>query len=194
MVTPARELGALIAGGRARRLDGRPKGLLRVDGAPIIDRLADLLRTRCAALVVIGHPAGPYADRGLPVVPDRLDRGAPGGVHAALHHAAALGCHWVWTLACDLPHLDLAALTALAPHRSGRDAAIWRVDGHLQPLAACWHLRTRPTFDRLLADAAPGFRPIIDQLDVAIVDHPDPRRFADLDTPADCAAHGVTLD
>src|SRR3954464_14935174 len=44
--------GAIIAGGSASRLAGRPKGLEIVGGARIIDRVADVLRASCDRLLI----------------------------------------------------------------------------------------------------------------------------------------------
>lgn len=188
------ELCAIIAGGRARRLGGRPKGLIPVDGRPNIDRLAALLAPRAAETVLIADPHGPYATTAHPIIPDALPhRGAPGGVLTALRHAAAHGHTWIWTLACDLPRLDAATLEALVPHRDGHPAALYRAAGHLQPLAACWHITARPAFEAALATAAPGFAPILARLAPRILDAPDPTRLADIDTPADAAALGLPL-
>lgn len=193
-VSTATELCAIIAGGRARRLDGRPKGLIPVDGRPNIDRLAALLAPRATETVLIADPHGPYATARHPIIPDALPhRGAPGGVLTALRHARAHGHTWIWTLACDLPRLDAPTLEALVPHRPGHRAALYRAAGHLQPLAACWHVTALPAFEAALHDAAPGFAPLLAQLDPLILDAPDPTRFADIDTPADARALGLHL-
>lgn len=189
-------LGALIAGGRARRLGGRPKGLLRLDGEALIDRLAALLAARCDRVIIVGDPAGPYAGRGLPVIADRLDAGAPGGVHTALceaAEAAEAGDGWIWTLACDLPRLDGPTLDALWRRRAGH-AALYRAAGRLQPLAALWHTAARPTFAAAFAAGRPGFDPLVAALDAAIVEAADPAPFANANTPADCRALGLDPD
>lgn len=186
------ELCAIVAGGRAHRLGGRPKGLTLVDDRPNITRLAALLRPHCAETILIGDPHGPYAHLKIPTLPDDPPpRGTPGAVLTALRYATTRGHTWIWTLACDLPHLDAPTLLALIPHRLDHDAAIYRAATHLQPLAACWHARALPTFEAALATASPGFAPIIHALDAALIEAPDPTRFQDLDTPADYQALGL---
>src|SRR5215813_11755975 len=75
---------AIIAGGRARRLGGLPKGLLEFHGKPIIERLVELGRPFAETLLVTDDPQ-PYSAFGLRSVADLVPgRGAPGGVHSAL--------------------------------------------------------------------------------------------------------------
>lgn len=184
-------LGALIAGGKARRLDGRPKGLLAVGGLPMVDRLAGLLAELCDRVIVVGDPEGPYAGRGLPVVPDVLSGGAPAGVYTALGAAQRPG--WVYTLACDMPRLDRATLSRLWALRGGR-ATLFRAGGRLQPLAALWHTDAAPVFEAAFAEGRPGFGPLVEKLEPVIVEATSPQAFANLNTPEDAARLGIALD
>lgn len=181
--------GAIIAGGAARRMGGLPKGLLELDGEPVVARLRRVLAACCDHTLLVGDPAGPYAAPGLPVVPDVIpDRGAPGGVHAALSHA---GEGWVFVAAVDLPWLDVPTIEALAATRDGHDVAVYRADGYLQPLAAWWHVRALPALDRLLRAGNPGFAAVFTALDVAVVEAPDPRPLRNVNTPAEAAEAGL---
>src|SRR5512139_3143748 len=95
--------GALLAGGAAKRMGGGPKGLLRVAGEPLAARSVALFRRAFGRAIVVANDARPYADLGVPVVPDAIPgRGAPGGLHAAL---SAAGTPWVFAAGCDMPFL-----------------------------------------------------------------------------------------
>ncbi len=174
--------GALLAGGRARRLGGVAKGLIEVDGEAIAARLLRLLREVCEDVFVVGDPAGPYADLGVPVVADRVPgKGAPGGVHTALRTAAP---GWVCVLACDLPRFDRPTLDALRARAGAQDAVLARVDGRLQPTAGLWHTRAAPTIEALLP-TDPGFGRIVAALQVEVVEGLRAGAFFNLNTPAD---------
>ena len=113
---------ALLVGGAARRLGGRPKALLRVDGVPLLDRLTSLLEATVGPVTLIGDPQGPYAGRGTPIYPDVLPgRGAPGGLHAALSYAPS---GWVFVTAGDMPHLTAEIITTLIAHLGEQDAVL----------------------------------------------------------------------
>lgn len=183
-------LGALIAGGRARRMGGRAKGLIPIDGRPIIDRSAALLASFCDRVIVIGDPAGPYAGRALPVVADTIDAGAPGGVYTALRQCPAPG--WICALACDLPAIDRPTLDALWDRRGGA-ATLYVADGQRQPLAGFWHTDALAGFDAAFAVGRPGFGGILARLVAIEVPAPSAAPFANLNTPGDVSRLGLGL-
>lgn len=81
--------GVILAGGGATRYGGLPKGLERVGGERMIDRVAKALRAVTDDLLLIAND--PDAAGWLPdlrVAGDvRAGEGALGGLHAALTHA-----------------------------------------------------------------------------------------------------------
>ncbi len=180
--------GAILAGGLAKRMEGRAKGLLRKDGEPLAARIARVLDGACDEVFFVGDPFGPYANLGWPVLPDvQRRKGAPGGVHAALTHADP---GWVFVAACDLPNLDEATVLRLAEARRGHDVAIYRVDDRLQPVAAWWHTRTAPIIAALLGEN-PGFTTLLDALDVVVVDTVDAAPFLNVNTVEEAEALGL---
>ena len=175
---------AILAGGRARRMGGVAKGLTCVDGSPIIDRLIGMAPQLRARPVLVGDHADAYAGRGAPILPDVIaDRGPPGGVLTALEAAPG----WTAVVALDLPFLNAAFLLDLLDESADVDAILPTHAGRLQPLAGWWHPRALPALTRLLTDHAPGFSRIAEALTVRRVEHPDPRPFTNLNTPADVA-------
>jgi molybdopterin-guanine dinucleotide biosynthesis protein A len=188
--------GALVAGGRATRMGGAPKGLLRVNGEPIAARsLALFARLFGRALVVANDPA-PYAGLGAPVVPDVLaGRGAPGGLHAALRAAAT---PWVFAAGCDMPFLDAGAISFLAGRREGAEAVLVRAAGRLEPLHAFWSRACLGPLEALLAAGEPSLRElaaavrarIVDEAEYRAVD-PALRSLENANTPEDAARLGL---
>ncbi|HEX4601724.1 MAG TPA: NTP transferase domain-containing protein, partial [Gemmatimonadales bacterium] len=63
---------AVLAGGAARRYDGRPKGLLTLGGRRILDRVVDAVAAVAGEppLLVVNAPEGPTWRPDLCVVPD----------------------------------------------------------------------------------------------------------------------------
>jgi len=183
VIAPDLLTGAIVAGGHARRLGGLAKGLISVDGEPIMTRQLRLLGARCAATLVVGDPAGPYADLGAPVYPDQFPgRGPPGGVHTALVRAHT---PWVMVLGCDLPYITGAVLDGLRALGS-HDVCIYRADGRHQPLVSCWRRAVEPTLAAMLAAGSPGFAEIISKLDVRVIEAPG-AAFFNVNTPAELA-------
>ncbi len=155
--------GVILAGGRATRMGGGDKGLLRLAGRRLIDRVIDRLAPQCGPLSVSanGDPAR-LADLGLPILPDVLPEGVaplPGplaGVLAGLDWAASLGAPGIVTAAADTPFLpsDLVARLVAAAPTSGLVLAATRdTEGHLHrhPTFGLWPVALRHDLRAALA-------------------------------------------
>lgn len=103
--------GVILAGGGATRFGGAPKGLERVAGERIIDRVASALRPVTDDLLLVAN--APHADQWLPGVRTvrdlRAGAGALGGLHAALTHAGTS----ILLVAWDMPFVSSALLATL---------------------------------------------------------------------------------
>ena len=130
-----RILGAVLAGGRARRFGG-DKALALLHGRPLIEHAAEAVARHAAAVVICGRTHEPYA--GLADRP-RADMGPLGGLNAALHHAVEEGFGAVLTTGCDMPIFPDALAQALI----GEGAAI--VEG--QYLMGYWPSALAPKLD-----------------------------------------------
>lgn len=143
--------GVILAGGRATRMGGGDKGLLRVAGRRLLDHVIDRLAPQCAGLAISanGDPAR-LAEFGLPVLPDSLP-GHPGplaGVLAGLDWAAAQGAPAIVTAAADTPFLppDLVVRLRAAAGPAGLSlAASPDATGQLQrhPTFGLWPVALR---------------------------------------------------
>lgn len=104
-------LGAIFAGGQARRFGG-DKAAALAGGVPLIERVAAALGAQCDAVVVVGRDWA-----GLPRVEDRPAPGLGplGALSGALAHGAAQGFGEVLTSGCDLPDVPRDLAAALAP-------------------------------------------------------------------------------
>ena len=113
--------GVILAGGQATRYGRRPKGLERVGGARIVDRVANALRQSCDALLLVANDAA--ADSWLPgvraVTDVRPGLGALGGIHSALVRAGGP----VLVVAWDMPFVPAGLLAELRRLGEQADAA-----------------------------------------------------------------------
>lgn len=131
--------GVILAGGGATRYGGAAKGLERVGGVRVIDRVALALARAADPLLVIAND--PVADAWLPGVPVASDvrpgNGSLGGIHAALVRAGTP----VLVVAWDMPFVSSDLLQALrALGEGGGDAAVAESDTKrgVEPLCA-WY-------------------------------------------------------
>ncbi|MGC4000917.1 MAG: molybdenum cofactor guanylyltransferase [Anaeromyxobacter sp.] len=189
--------GALLAGGRGSRLGGVPKGLLQREGRPIAAGAIQLMEALFDSVFMVADDPAPYRHLGVPIIPDQLPgRGAPGGLHAALHAART---PWVFTAACDMPFLAEASIRALAAARhEGAQVVVVRWAGRLQPLHALWARAALPAVEAALREGTPSLRALVAALPARVLEEeewravdPEGRCLEDADTPEDAARLGL---
>lgn len=143
--------GVILAGGAASRFGGVAKGLERVAGERIIDRVAAALRESADELLLIAND--PDAAAWLPGVrcagDVRTGQGSLGGLHAALHHAESA----VLVAAWDMPFVPAALLTRLRELGDDADAAVPESGSRrgVEPLCAFYGPRCLPAIEHALA-------------------------------------------
>lgn len=204
--------GVILAGGAASRFGGAPKGLERVDGRRIVDRVAAALREVTDDLLLVAN--APDAAEWLPGVRTEADvrtgLGALGGLHAALAHADAD----ILLVAWDMPFVSAALLGELRRIGEGGvdeshhaltfiespDVVLPESDGSrrgVEPLCAWYSRRCLPAVEQTL-DAGDlrviGFHELVrvQRLPVARVrDFGEPARlFSNVNTREELAALG----
>jgi len=150
--------GAILAGGRAARFGGRPKGLEHVGGQRMLDRVVRAIGEACDRVVLVANDGS--AANWLPGVPALRDvrpgGGALSGMHAALSSAGGddvLVCAW------DSPFVPGALLVSLRDAGTLEDA-----DAAVPASNAPWG------FEPLVAWYAPSCLPAIERaLDSGVV-------------------------
>jgi molybdenum cofactor guanylyltransferase len=177
-------IGAVLAGGRARRMGGvKPAALL--GGRPLIAYTLDAVRGAGLSPVVVARPDTPLPRLDAPVIHDGDEVVHPfTGVVTALDHAAAP----VVVVGADMPFLTSGLVAALAAHEG---LVACRARGILQPLCARYAPAVR---DALAAAAASGgpMRSTLESLAPAVLDV-DPEQVASVNTPEDLAAAEARL-
>ncbi len=145
----------MIGGGASTRYDGTPKGLLRVGGRRIIDRVVDALAqaTGEPPVLIANAPDAAEWVPGLTVVADVLPgQGSLGGILTAVETVGASLC-----VAWDMPFVPPALLEALARLLDGADAALPESDSRrgVEPLCAAYGPACAPAIRESLANGDP---------------------------------------
>lgn len=144
--------GAILAGGGATRFAGRPKGLERVGGERILDRLAAAFEEALGALplLVANAPEAATWRPGLRTVADvRPGLGALGGIYTACVAAPAP----VVVVAWDMPFVSAGLIRALADGLPPWDAFLPESGSRrgLEPLCAAYGAAAVPAIEAALA-------------------------------------------
>jgi len=183
---------AILAGGQARRFDGRDKSRLVVEGRAIIIRQAEILHRVTSDVFVVAGDASRFADLDLGVHADvRPGLGPIGGLYTALTVARA---DRVLVVACDLPFLNEAVLDTLIERATGADGAWVRTPRGPEPLLACYARRTAPVVAARIDAGHLALHELADVLDMRDVTYDELARFgsperllANVNTPGDYA-------
>jgi molybdenum cofactor guanylyltransferase len=174
-------LGAVLAGGRGRRIGGT-KAIVEVDGRPLISYPIAALRAVLDEIIVVAK-----ADTQLPeltgvsavwIEPDEIHHPLAGIVHA-LRMASGRP-----VLACagDLALLNPEVVRAVLEAPAGNAAAVVpRAGGRLQPLLALYTPLALAGLTTWAPDAPT--REVVAALDPAIVDIDDEEAFFNVNSP-----------
>lgn len=128
-------VGFVVAGGRSLRM-GRDKALLPWAGSTLLDDAVARMRLACPDVRILCGPVPRYADRGVPLVTDRVDGAGPlAGLEAALLAAADRP---VLLLGVDLPFVTAGTLAFLLGRLDGADAVVPTPEQVPQPLCAAY--------------------------------------------------------
>jgi molybdenum cofactor guanylyltransferase len=152
-------LGAILAGGLARRLGGGDKSLRMIGGRTLLARLIERLSPSVTRLIVNANDDPKrFAELGLPVVPDSLpDHPGPlAGVLAALEWSARFepSIDWVVTVPGDAPFVpaDLVRRLHAARRRETTTFACATSQGRTHPVVGLWPVSLRDELRSAVAD------------------------------------------
>jgi len=192
---PRRQItGAILAGGRGRRMGAADKGSVPLLGRPLIAHAIERLHPQVGDIIISANRHLEYYSRwGLPVFRDHDDgySGPLAGVARALEVAST---PFVMVVPCDMPFLPAHLVGALAEalSRDG-EAAVARSAGHLQAL--CLLLKREVAVDLAGYRDSGGakVRDWLQRLSLRVVDFKEcPEAFCNINTPEKLQAAALT--
>lgn len=158
-MTNKKPLGLVLAGGLARRMGGGDKGMIRIGGQTILERVLDRLKPQCSRIIINanGDPSR-FGFTGLPVVPDDIPdfAGPLAGILAGLDWAASHAPDTEYLLSApgDCPFLPRtlndrlsAALAAENKPFACAKSGDWR-----HPVVGLWPVALRSDLRRALME------------------------------------------
>jgi molybdenum cofactor guanylyltransferase len=130
---------AILAGGAGSRLGGRDKGLVELDGKPLIAHVRATLPSEAVVLIIANRHHAAYARFGR-VIGD-LDGGTRGPLAGIATALAAAESEWVATLPVDCPQPppDLVGRLVARLGQTTQRLAVAHDGTRRQPLFALYH-------------------------------------------------------
>ena len=194
--------GAILAGGRSRRLGGLNKAglVLRPGGPSVLEQQLSRLSRVVERTIIIANDADRFRSAGVPVIADLVPAGgALGALYTAVHAATT---DRTLVVACDMPFLSEPLLAYLVAAGRDVDIAIPRTARGYEPLCATYSHRSAQELRRLLDEqrfklsdvaAIPGLNVREIGRDELQTFGPEEVLFFNLNTPDDYA-RAIDLD
>lgn len=164
--------GVILAGGLNRRMGGRHKALLPVQGEAILLRQLKEMSRGCGQIIVVTNEVGTLQPllagvTGIDVqcVSDHyLQKGPLSGIHAASR--VALETH-LWIVGCDMPFISVDAAKVMVEvcQETNVDAVIPEIEGRLHPLHGIYARVVGPEAELMLQQQNYRLMGLLEHLD-----------------------------
>ncbi|MEW9700556.1 molybdenum cofactor guanylyltransferase [Paenibacillus sp. SI8] len=163
--------GVILAGGSNRRMGGRLKALLPVDGEPLLVRQLAEMGSICKQVLIItnapealAEPLSTVSNVDVQCFSDRYVQTGPlGGLHAA---CLAANEPLLWVVGCDMPYISAAAAKAMERQcvEAGCDAVVPVIDGRVHPLHGIYSRNIGESAETLLVQERYRLMGLLEQI------------------------------
>ncbi|MCL3781441.1 molybdenum cofactor guanylyltransferase [Prolixibacteraceae bacterium JC049] len=180
--------GIILAGGKSSRM-GQDKGLMELDGKPMVLHVADVLQSFCSEVIISTNNTA-YGFLGKELVADKVKgKGPIAGLHAGLSRSQT---KWVAFIACDTPFVQPWVYEQLMEHVANADAAFPMHNGKTEPLIALFRQSALSKVEEQMANGDLKIHRLIETLNAVKVDftqelHAFPNLFNNINTPEEFA-------
>ncbi|MFH2138553.1 MAG: molybdenum cofactor guanylyltransferase [Candidatus Omnitrophota bacterium] len=147
--------GAILSGGRNRRMKGRNKAFIEIDGNPIIDRTVAIFESIFNEIIIITNEVEEYSnyrDKCVIVNDEIKNIGPLGGIHAALSTAKN---NAVFFSACDMPNLHNEIIISQIDYFNKKkgDALLPRIGNLVEPLHAIYKKSIKDDLEQFIKNS-----------------------------------------
>ncbi|MDH5896015.1 molybdenum cofactor guanylyltransferase MobA [Vibrio splendidus] len=192
MLLPTQTSWVILAGGQASRMGGKDKGLVELNGSPLIQYVINKLSQQDVSITINANRNLDSYQAFAPVVSDSFPDypGPLGGIHAGLKNAST---DWVGFVPCDSPQIsdDLVERFCSAV-KEDSDILVAHDGEFKQPVFTLFHKRVLPKLEAFLVR---GDRKIILLYKECVTEYVDfsdsPNCFVNLNTPEELTQFGT---
>ena len=133
---------AVLAGGKAKRMQGANKALLKHNGVTFVEQIIENLSLRFGETIIISNDNEIGKVTQCPIYKDIIrDKGPLGGIHSALINALNPA---VFIVSCDMPFANAGVLDKITEQASieNYEAVVPIYKGRMEPLFAFYSANT----------------------------------------------------
>ena len=176
----------ILAGGQSRRM-GRDKGLVLLNGKPMVQHVLDKAKSITKQVMIITNQPG-YEHFGVPTYSDLIeDKGPLGGIYTGLHYTRT---EYNLVLSCDIPLVSVSFLNRLASYRGENQAWVPVHENQPQPLCAIYKKEIRPQIKLSIEAGQLSMHKFLETINTSFIDMSDVEAehkngFANLNSPED---------
>ena len=158
--------GIILAGGKSTRM-GEDKGLVFLDGSPMIAHVIEHLKEVVDEIIVIANNAE-YQQFGFPVYPDLvMDKGPVGGIYTGLFYSKT---EVNLCISCDAPFVSAQFLRWLLSRANSSNITLPRFNENVYQLIGVYKKSAFPIFKKNLNSDRLKLSKVNDEAGCAIVD------------------------
>jgi len=192
MLLPTQTSWVILAGGQASRMGGKDKGLVELNGRPLIQYVFDNLSTQTQSITINANRNLELYGQFAPVVQDIFPNfpGPLGGIHAGLKNAEN---DWVGFVPCDSPQINNDLVERFCQQVEPDSDILVAHDGeYKQPVFTLFHKRVLPKLEAFLERGDRKIILLYKECKTSYVDFSDsPNCFVNLNTPEELTQFGT---
>jgi molybdopterin-guanine dinucleotide biosynthesis protein A len=165
--------GIILSGGKSTRM-GLDKGLLELNGKPMIQHVIDHIDPICDQILISTNEKK-YEDFGFPVYKDVItDIGPAGGIISCLVHSTN---NKNIIISCDLPYASTNFIRKLIDLSGDFEITLPRTGPYFQPLCAVYSKDVYRTFRDCIKQGMYSLKSIIMEFQIQVIEQDDISEF-----------------
>lgn len=185
----------ILAGGLSRRMR-RDKGLVTLNGKPMVQHVIDKAKSLTDQMMIITNQPG-YQIFDVPTYSDLIQNKGPlGGIYTGLHYSQT---ETNLVLSCDIPLVPDRFLKILANYQGDNQAYVPVHEGQQQPLCAVYKKDIAAQIKVSIDGGQLSMHKFLETINAAFIDISDfgdenKNWFANLNTPEEVEKHQANYD
>ena len=187
-IQPTEITAVILAGGRGRRMGGKDKGLIKINGLPLIEHVVSAVAPQVGQLFInANRNIEEYRHYGFPVVSDTM-ADYQGPLAGFASNMAVAETDYIVTIPCDSPLLpaDLVQRLVGALQNADAELAVAHDGKRLQPVFALIKVSLLPSLQEFLQRGDRKIDLWYAEHKMAKADFSDvPETFLNINTPCD---------